>query len=228
MKHNVIKHVSKQDLINLLLNWKFGTQPASIQYLTRPALNKEGKKLFGSIIKLANVGCLIGYNYQNSVNNKLLKENKIRKSNEIKVTKENLSNDNPETNLSQNNSLNNNLSQGNSLNEFNQKSFNNKFNCNKFISGDLWHGKGKRISSCLVQHTEKNTFYLSFKHQQTFKSFYLTDDLTPVKSEVLENYLQGSKPTNQNVNEGSEILHREILIDNIKKIKFKGITYLIT
>ena len=42
MKTNEVK-ITKQQLIEMLANWSFGTQPVSIQYVTEPKLTKEGK-----------------------------------------------------------------------------------------------------------------------------------------------------------------------------------------
>lgn len=74
MKNEV--KISKDQLLEMIANWNYGAQPASIQYVTSPKINKAGKQLFGNIIKVANVGCILGFNYENSVNNQLERENK--------------------------------------------------------------------------------------------------------------------------------------------------------
>ena len=76
MKNQV--EITKTELVNMLTEWKFGAQPASIQYITEAALTKEGKKTFGTVKKVANVHCMIGYNYQNSVNNQRAREEELK------------------------------------------------------------------------------------------------------------------------------------------------------
>jgi hypothetical protein len=215
------KYISKLELIDVLKSWRFGTQPASIQYITTPRLNKLGKELFGSIIKISNVGCLIGYSYQSSMNkilNKNVQNNVLTKNDFNKG-------------ILYKDDLIRNSYEGTFYNEFDEKIslHNNPLNDlpykddlkkNLFVSGFIWNGKGKRINSCLIQHIETLNYYLSFKHQQTFKSFYLSHDLTPVKESIIKNYLYGSDIK-------KEIEHREISIDNIKKLKFKKVTYVI-
>ena len=44
--------ITKAELIKMLLNWNYGAQPVSIQYVTEPKLNKEGKARFGTITKM--------------------------------------------------------------------------------------------------------------------------------------------------------------------------------
>ena len=171
-----IVNITKDQLVDMLLNWNMGAQPVSIQYVTQPKLNKEGKIVFGSVTKVAKVGGMIGYIYENSVNNQLEREHKER----------------------------------------------------DFMAKSLWNGKGKRLSKALTMHTEKQTLYLTYKLQQTFRSFYFDNDLNPLPKNEVKKYLTGSKPTNQGVNEGNEIHHREISINNVKKLKLKKITYVVT
>lgn len=169
---NTVK-ITRSQLIEMLLNWNFGAQPASIQYVTEPKLNKEGKARFGNIIKIANVGGMIGYNYENSVNNELEREGKER----------------------------------------------------EFLSKPLWNGKGKRLSLALSKHIENGKYYMTYKAQQTFKSFYFDSALNFIPYAILKPFFPDSKPKNQGVDEGKEIHHREISIENIKRIKFKKVTY---
>jgi len=167
--------ITKAQLVQMLLNWSFGAQPASIQYVTQPKLTKEGKIIFGEVTKIANVGGMIGYNYENSVNNQLERENKER----------------------------------------------------EFMAQQLWKGKGKRLSTALATHTEKGTFYLTYKAQQTFKSFHFDSSLNLISNSEIRKYFPDKTPTNQGVNEGNEVYHREISIDNVKRLKVKKVTYLI-
>jgi len=171
---NEIK-ISKTELVEMLRNWNYGAQPASIQYVTEPKLTKEGKMRFGIITKIANVGVMIGYIYANSVNNQLEREAKER----------------------------------------------------DFMAKQLWNGKGKRVSHALSTHVEKGTFYLTYKYQQTFRALHLDSALNLIPNAVIRAFFPESKPTNQGVEEGNEIHHREISIENIKRLKFKKTTYVV-
>lgn len=170
-----VKKITVKELTEMLLNWNFGAQPASIQYVTSPKLNKDGKAKFGQITKIANIGCLIGYSYENSVNNQLEREQKER----------------------------------------------------EFIAQPLWNGKGKRLSTALSTHIEKNSFYLTYKAQQTFKSFYFAENLDLISLKDLKPYFPDNTPKNQGVESGNEVHHREISLDNIRKLKFKKMTYIL-
>lgn len=168
---NTVK-ITKVQLISMLMNWSFGAQPASVQYITTPKLNKEGKNRFGDVTKIANVGIMLGYNYQNSVNNQRERENEIK----------------------------------------------------DFMAQQLWKGKGKRLSPCLAMHKEKETFYMSYKSQQTFKAFHFDTVLNFIPVALLKPYF----PVNNSAKyQGVEkaVYHREISIDNIKKLKFRKTTY---
>jgi len=167
------KKISIKQLAEMLLNWNFGAKPASIQYVTSPKLNKLGKAKFGEVTKIANVGVMIGYSYENSVNNQLEREQKEK----------------------------------------------------DFMSQPLWNGKGKRLSSALSTHIEKNSLYLTYKAQQTFKSFYLDSNLNSIDKNELKQYFPDSTPKNQ----GTEvaIYHREISLTNVRKIKVNRMTYII-
>jgi len=175
MKNNE-KKLTRNEFIDFLKNWRFGAQPVSIQYETEPKLTAEGKKKFGTITKLANVGGMVGYCYENSVNNELERENKER----------------------------------------------------EFIAQPLWNGKGKRINLTLSTHIEKGTYYLTYKAQKTFRSFHFDDALNFIPTSIIKAYFPSSKPQNQGVNEGKEVYHREISIENVKRFKCRKITYIIT
>jgi phage anti-repressor protein len=74
MKNNVIK-ITKAQFIEMLKNWNLGCKPANIQYITEPKnLTKEGKQKFPELLHIAAVGAMIGYNYENSVNNQRERE----------------------------------------------------------------------------------------------------------------------------------------------------------
>lgn len=165
--------ITRSQFIEMLKNWNYGAQPVSIQYITEPKLTKEGKAKFGEVTKIANVGGMVGYIYENSVNNELEREGKER----------------------------------------------------EFISKPLWNGKGKRISLALSTHIEKGSFYLTYKAQQTFKAFHFDSNLNYIPANILKQFFPDNKPKNQGVEEGKEINHREISIENVKRFKFRKMTY---
>mgnify|MGYP000944913745 CR=1 FL=1 len=167
------KKITKNQLVEMLINWNFGAQPVSIQYITEPKLNKEGKQIFGNVTNFANVGGMVGYCYENSVNNQLEREQKEK----------------------------------------------------DFVSKPLWNGKGKRINLAISTHVEKGTFYLTYKAQQTFKSFHFDANMNLIPYSALKPYFPDAKPKNQGVEAGNEVHHREISIENIKRLKLKKTTY---
>ena len=166
------KNISLETLKEMLLNWNYGAQPVSIQYVTTPKLVKAGKEKFGNVTKIANIGAMVGYKYENSVNNQRERENEIR----------------------------------------------------DFMSKPLWGGKGKRLSTALSTHVEKGTFYLTYKKQQTFKSFHFDAVLNFIPMAILKPYFTPyTPPKNQGVEK--VVHHREISLENVRKLKFKGTTY---
>jgi len=92
-----------------------------------------------------------------------------------------------------------------------------------FMAQQLWRGKGKRLSPCLSTHVEKGTFYMSYKAQQTFKSFHFDSVLNLIPIALLKPYF----PVNNYASQGTDkpVYHREISIDNIRRLKFKKTTY---
>ena len=168
---NTIK-ITKAQLVQMLNDWNHGAQPAAVSYVTSPKLNAEGKaKFFNGVTRIANVGIMLGYNYTNSVNNQLERENEMR----------------------------------------------------TFMAQQLWNGKGKRLSPALSTHVEKGTFYMSYKAQQTFKSFHFDTALNFIPVALLKPFF----PQSSNASQGTDkpIYHREIGIDNIRRLKFKKTTY---
>lgn len=164
--------ITKQQFIEMLKNWNFGAQPVSIQYITEPKLTKEGKVKFGNVTKIANVGGMVGYCYENSVNNQLEREGKER----------------------------------------------------EFMAQPLWNGKGKRLSTALSTHIEKGTFYLTYKAQQTYKSYHFDSVLNFIPNALIKQYFPPSDPAKYQGTEKA-VYHREIAIDNVKRFKFKKTTY---
>ena len=164
--------ITVAQLKEMLLNWNFGAQPVSIQYVTSPKLTKEGKARFGEVTKIANVGAMVGYCYENSVNNQLEREGKEK----------------------------------------------------EFMAQSLWNGKGKRLSLALTTHIEKGSFYLTYKAQQTFKSFHFDAVLNLIPYAILKPYFPASDPAKSQGVEKA-VYHREIALENVRKIKIKGITY---
>ena len=168
---NTVK-ITRNQLIEMLRNWNFGAQPVSIQYITEPKLTKDGKARFGNVTKIANVGAMVGYCYENSVNNQLEREEKER----------------------------------------------------EFIAKQLWNGKGKRLSLALTTHVEKGTFYLTYKAQQTFKSFHFDSALNFIPVAMLKPFFPQSDPAKYQGTE-TAIYHREIAVENIRRFKMKKVTY---
>lgn len=167
-----VKKITKAELIAMLANWNFGAKPASIQYVTEPKLTKEGKMRFGTVTKIANVGGMIGYSYESSVNNQLEREGKER----------------------------------------------------EFMAQPLWKGAGKRLSTALAMHVEKQSFYLTYKAQQTFKAFHFDAALNFIPSALLKPFFPASDPAKYQGTE-TAVYHREISIDNVRKLKVNGMTY---
>jgi hypothetical protein len=170
---NEIK-MTKDELVKMLLNWNYGAQPASIEYITEPKLTKEGKMRFGTVTRIARVGVMIGYIYENSVNNQLEREAKER----------------------------------------------------DFMAKQLWNGKGKRLSHALSTHVEKGTFYLTYKAQQTFRALHLDTALNVIPNSVIKAYFPESNPAQSQGTEQA-IYHREISIENVRRLKFKKTTYVV-
>ena len=168
-----VKKITKVELTQMLINWNYGSQPISVQYITQPKLNKAGKLVFPSLTKIAAIGGMIGYSYENSVNNQLQRENKEK----------------------------------------------------DFISQSLWNGKGRRINKCLSEHIEKGEKYLTVKYQQSFISFYMNENQI-VRREEVKPFLP-PKAKNQSQGTEKEVVHLEININNIRKIKMRKTTYLI-
>jgi len=170
----ITEKITVKELVEILATWNKGAKPASIQYITEPKLTKEGKARFGNVIKIANVGCMIGYNYENSVNNQLEREGKER----------------------------------------------------EFLSQQLWNGKGKRISTALSKHIEKGKFYLTYKAQQTMRSFYFDNTLKPIPNAIIKAYFPKSDPAkSQGVDK--PVYHREIAVENVKRLKCDGDSFII-
>jgi len=166
--------ITVAQLKEMLMNWNFGAQPVSIQYVTEPKLTAEGKRKFGDVTKIANVGGMVGYVYENSVNNQLEREGKER----------------------------------------------------EFLAQPLWKGAGKRINTALSMHVAKGTFYLTYKAQKTFRSFHFDSVLNMIPNDLIKQYFPASDPSKYQGTEKA-VYHREISLDNVKRLKFKGCTYVI-
>jgi len=167
--------ITRKQLEEMLLNWNFGAQPATIQYITEPKINKEGKLKFGNVTKLGAVNCIIDYDFEKAVNRELVKEHK-------------------EPN---------------------------------FKVQALWNGKGQHINRRLIQHVETGAKYLAYKYQKGLRGLHFDSALNFIPTALIHPFFYASKPTNQGVNEGKEILARTIKIENIRKLKFRKTTYII-
>ena len=175
MKANTTVKISRQQLVEMLMTWNFGAQPATVQYVSEPKINKEGKQKFGNITKLGAVNCIIDFDFQKAVNTELKKEGK-------------------EAN---------------------------------FQVQPLWNGKGVHVNRRLIEHVETGAMYIAYKYQRSLKALHFDSALNFIPVELLRPYFYSSKPTNQGVNEGREILPRTLKIENIRKIKFRKTTYIV-
>ena len=73
-KSTQAQELKVNELVEMLTNWDKGTTPISVIYVSNPKIKKEGKQRFGEIMKVANAGGLLGYDYENSVNNQRERE----------------------------------------------------------------------------------------------------------------------------------------------------------
>jgi hypothetical protein len=184
---DVVK-ISKATMYEILYNWNFGAQPASIQYVANPTMNKFGKEKFGVITAVKNIGCILGYDYENSI--------------KLQMAREGFS----------------------------------QVEIDSFKAGKLWNGKGQRHGSSAI-HVENKIDkkatgnkeitiikkYVSYKWQQTFKSFMFDKDLNLLsKADLVGCFPEKSESFLQN-----PIHPRELGLDNVRKIKFKKVTYII-
>lgn len=71
-----MKRITKRELIDIISNNK-GCEAISIDIETHPRMKKIGNP-FEGVIKVCSLSGLIGFNYENSVNNQLERENKER------------------------------------------------------------------------------------------------------------------------------------------------------
>lgn len=165
--------ITENELVDLLTNNK-GATPISLQYVTKPKINKEGKNIFGEVTRIANIQAFLGTNYENSVNRQLQREEKEA----------------------------------------------------KFEAKPLWNGKGIRINFSLAKHSETGKFYMSYLPLKTLKSFHFDQFTNLIPNDVVKQYFYQSSNNNQQGTE-KEIFHREIGIENIRKFKMKGCTYIV-
>lgn len=171
MKNTI--QVTRTEMREILRNWGYGSQTASVQYITDAKLTPEGKKKFGKVKKVANIGCMIGYVYPNSVNNQREREGLLR----------------------------------------------------DFLAEKLWKGAGERISTALSTHKTKGTFYLTLKKQRTFRSFYFDGNGNQLTIEQLKPYFPVSDNNSGRQGVKTPVRHREIMLENVQKIKFKKTTH---
>jgi hypothetical protein len=166
--------ITRTNLLEILKNWGFGCQTASIQYITSANLTPAGKARFGDVRKVANVHCMIGYDYENAVNNQREREDEIR----------------------------------------------------NFMAEQLWKGAGKRVTAALATHVAKGTFYLTYKKIKTMKSFYFDSEGNQISVTDLIPYFKPESPSKK---QGvvKTVKHREVGLENVLKVKFKGSTHII-
>jgi hypothetical protein len=164
--------ITETELINMLSKIK-GATPISLQYVTKPKINKEGKNLFGEITRIANIQAFLGASYEKSVNRQLQREEKEM----------------------------------------------------DFVAKPLWNGKGIRINFSLAKHSETGKFYMSYLPLKTLKSFHFDQFTNLILNEVIKQYFYQSSNNQQGTEK--EIFHREIAVENIRKFKMKGCTYIV-
>ena len=93
-----------------------------------------------------------------------------------------------------------------------------------FLSKPLWNGKGKRLSTALSMHVEKGTYYLTYKFERSLRAFHFDGALNFIPAALLKPFFPKSNPAKyQGVKKA--IQHREINIDNVRKIKVRKTTY---
>lgn len=96
-----------------------------------------------------------------------------------------------------------------------------------FLAQPLWNGNGFRINSVLSKNRNTQKVYLSYKKQRTLKSFYFDVALNLLDTSVLKPYFPKSNPK---ISQGVDnpVFHREIAIENLRKVKFRKTTYVLT
>lgn len=166
--------ISRTELVEMLTNWNYGAQPVTIQYATSPKINKQGKTLFGDILKLGAVNCMLSFSYENSVNRRLDKEDKEA----------------------------------------------------DFKAKPIWNGKGEHVNQRIIRHIDTGALYLQYKFQKQLKALHFDSVLNFIPDAVLRPYFyKSSRPANQGVSEGNEIIVRTLKIENIKRLKMKKQTF---
>lgn len=70
--NNIVKTIVNT-IVSLSNN---GTTTIGFESLTEPSMNKTNNPFFGKVLKVSSVGGMIGYDYENSVNNQLGREGK--------------------------------------------------------------------------------------------------------------------------------------------------------
>lgn len=189
--------ISTSELKDILFAWNFGAQPVSANIVTKPKMTAIGKELFGEITQISALQGMVGYVYENSVNNQLEREQMER----------------------------------------------------EFIAQPLWNGAGKRVNTAMSSRVEKivvqtkrtkngiviqpeitkegqTFFYLTFKKDKTLKTYSFDINMNLLTKEQLAIALVPPSPSYQGGIE-KKINHREIHIENVKKLKFRKTTYVI-
>lgn len=171
MKNSI--EITVEQLKEMLLNWN-GATMVSFQYATTPKLTKEGKAKFGKVSKLANITAMVGYKYENSVNNQREREGEM----------------------------------------------------SNFMAQPLWRGAGKRLSTALSTNTNSGKFYMSYKKVYTLRSFHFDEALNLLSNALISQFFPKSNPSKYQGTEKA-VYHREISLENIKKLKTGGQSYVI-
>lgn len=195
------KKLTISDAIQMLLNWNFGSQPSSVQYITTPELTPEGYEKFGTVTKIANVGVMLGYCYENSVNNA---QEKLGLERDF-VSQALWNGAGKRINAV--------------MSEYVGLPMKVKYATKNGQKTDVViPPTEKEIAEYKRKQAKVGTKHLSYKYQQTFRSFYLDGNMNLISYKELLPYFPARKDT-------PLVEHREIELKNVKKIKFRKTTY---
>jgi hypothetical protein len=95
-----------------------------------------------------------------------------------------------------------------------------------FKAKPIWNGKGKHLNRRIIEHVETGAKYLQYKHQKSLRSIHFDSALNFIPTALLKPFFyKSSKPTNQGTQK--VILPRTLKIENIRRIKMLGKTYVV-
>jgi hypothetical protein len=95
-----------------------------------------------------------------------------------------------------------------------------------FKSAPLWNGKGKRVSSLVIQHIDTGEYYLAIGTPKSGSATYTLNG-EPIDKAKLEPFLKKSYESKKQADVGisaeKQVIPRYPLLKNIKKIKIKNV-----